>query len=96
MEERSIFGFKPCHNCRCIINLIRKKICRPDFRTNQYRELYYKSFIQSLLPYTNMAIDEDEKEIPQEEELVEETEAVDEEEKDDIEQEENKLVNSIR
>ena len=39
-----------------------------------------------------MAIDEDEKEIPQEEELVEETEAVDEEEKDDIEQEENKLL----
>jgi hypothetical protein len=34
-----------------------------------------------------MAIDEDEKEIPQEEELVEETEAVDEEEKDDVEQE---------
>jgi hypothetical protein len=33
----------------------------------------------------NMAIDEDEKEIPQEEKLVEETEAVDEEENDDIE-----------
>jgi hypothetical protein len=37
----------------------------------------------------NMAIDEDEKEIPQEEKLVEETEAVDEEENDDIEREED-------
>jgi hypothetical protein len=35
-----------------------------------------------------MAVDEDEKEIPQEEKLVEETIAVDEEEKDDAEEEE--------
>jgi hypothetical protein len=49
----------------------------------------HKSFIQSLLLYTNMAIDEDEKELPQEEELVGETEAVDEEEKDNVEQKEN-------
>jgi hypothetical protein len=36
-----------------------------------------------------MAIDEDEKDIPQEEELVEDTKAVDEEENKDVEQEED-------
>ena len=36
-----------------------------------------------------MAIDEDEKDIPQEEELVEETEAIHEEENKDMEHEEN-------
>jgi hypothetical protein len=35
-----------------------------------------------------MAVEEDEKEIPQDEKLVEETIAVDEEEKDDAEEEE--------
>ena len=34
-----------------------------------------------------MAVEEDEKEIPQEEKLIEETIAVDEEEKDDVEEE---------
>ncbi len=36
-----------------------------------------------------MAIDEDEKDIPQKEELVEETEAIEEEENKDMEHEEN-------
>jgi hypothetical protein len=40
------------------------------------------------LPYNMAVVDEDEKEIPQEEELIEETEAVDEVE-DDIKQEEH-------
>jgi hypothetical protein len=61
----------------------------PNFGQQISNAYSHKLFIQSLLLYTNMAIDEDEKEIPQEEELVEETEVVDEEEKDDVEQEEN-------
>ena len=45
--------------------------------------------IQSRHHLCNMAIDEDEKDIPQEEELVGETEAIDEEENKDMEHEEN-------
>ncbi len=49
------------------------------------RKSYIKS-PQHTIP--NIAVEGDEKEIPQEEKLVEETIAVDEEEKDDAEEEE--------
>ena len=51
---------------------------------------FYKSFnTKPCHQICNMAIDEDEKEIPQEEELIEETQAVDEVEDKDMEQEED-------